>query len=89
MIPAGPESSELTELVELPVIISNGQVMLIPPDLKQAPTHTLQDLAVGMDGIVGYIKVRAYYTAMETSHCTHKGCWRPVTNGQLKCDSHG
>lgn len=82
------ESPVQTELVEIPVIIVHNEVQLISPEFKALSDDTLKNMAIVMGGIVGYLKVRAYYQTVETQHCTKQGCWRPAVEGAHRCDSH-
>jgi hypothetical protein len=77
-----------TELVELPVIIVNGAVQLISPEFKKLSVDVLADMALAMDGEIGYLKVRAHYQPIEGQHCVVKNCWRPAVNSGYKCDTH-
>lgn len=78
-----------TELVEIPVIIIDNEVQLISPEFKKLSPSVLADIADSMDGVVGYLKVRAYYKTVENQHCTKQGCWRPaVDESKHRCDSH-
>lgn len=78
-----------TELVEIPVIIVNNEVQLISPEFKKLSPELLRDIAHSMDGIVGYLKVRAHYKLIEEGqHCTKRECWRPAVSGTHRCDSH-
>lgn len=77
-----------TELVEIPVIIVDNEVQLISPEFKKLSTEVLRDIAFSMDGVVGYLKVRAYYKTVENQHCTKRDCWRPAVEGSHRCDSH-
>ena len=79
---------EQTELVEIPVIIVNQEVQLISPEFKILSQSILKDMAVAMGGVVGYLKVRAHYSRLETQHCTSEGCWRPAMVDEHRCDSH-
>lgn len=79
---------EQTELVEIPVIIADNQIQLISPEFKKLSPAVLRDIAYSMDGIIGYVKVRARYEMIESEHCTYQGCWRPVVKDTIRCDSH-
>lgn len=81
--------SEQTELVEIPVIIVENEVQLISPEFKKLSPEVLNNVALAMDGVVGYLKVRAHYELIEEGqHCTHKACWRPAVPGTHRCDDH-
>lgn len=78
-----------TELTEIVTIIVDNEVQLISPEFKKLSPQVLSDMALAMNGVVGYLKVRAYYELIkEGQHCTYKECWRPAVAGTHRCDSH-
>lgn len=79
-----------TDIIEVPAIIVDSVIAMTSPEFRKLKPETLSAMATAMSGIVGYIKVEAYYTVSESANifCTFKDCWRPAEPDKHRCDSH-
>jgi hypothetical protein len=80
---------ETTEIIQLPAIYRDGEVVAIRPEWKDLEYAKLQILASGAGGKLGYVKVRATYSSLETRHCSHYKCYRPAQPNSDECGDHG
>lgn len=79
---------EPTDIVEIPVIVVDGSVKLIAPQMQKLNEASLKDIATAMNGSFIYLKVRATFTQLESQLCAHRGCWRKADTDSLTCEDH-
>lgn len=82
-------SEGLTEIVEIPAVAVDGQIVLQDPALAKLDYAALKVVAKAMDGEVIYVKMRLIYEKLEVELCGFPSCHRPVGSpGSLWCSSH-
>lgn len=71
------ENQSFTNLVQLPAMrYPNGSIQLFPAEvLEKAAIPQLEKFAEMMDATVVFLKMRAYYTNVETKLCQRNNCW--------------
>jgi hypothetical protein len=71
------ENQSFTNLVQLPAMrYPNGSIQLFPAEvLEKAATPQLEKFAEMMDAKVVFLKMRAYYSTLETKLCQMINCW--------------
>lgn len=89
-------NEEISEVVQIPAIVSSGAIKMLQPEMLKMDTSLLKAMAVAMGGELVYMKLRAKYSELEVPLCSYNNCYRPAKdlwcedhpNGQSKSHSH-
>lgn len=82
--------SEKSEIVQIPAVYKDGKEILWMPEWKSLRYDEIRDIAKGIGGVVGYKKVRATYTEIDQTLCTHYNCTAIAKPGTYDCGGpHG
>ena len=81
----------MERIVEMPAILSkDGKEILHQfPEMISLSMVNLEALANALDGKIGWLKMRAVYSELETPLCATRNCTRPTKNTNRKCADHG
>lgn len=83
---------DVTDIVQVPVILKNGSILAFRPEFTTLTTSELREIAVVLEGKIGYIKLRVSYSEPEVTICTVKDCWKIIetlsNNEMSRCDEH-
>ena len=69
---------EMTELVQIPVLVVKGKIVSEDVNLARADPKQLKIMADALGGEIFYKKYKAVYTQPDERLCLQKGCFKPA-----------
>ena len=80
----------MTEIIQLPAIVRNGEVVMMTLDMKnKIDTEKLRQIAKTLGGELVWPKVRATYTMPEVKLCNRFNCVSLPLPDKDDCGRHG